>query len=151
MKIILLDYVSNLGNMGKQINVKSGYARNFLIPQGKAVIVNKKNIEYFKERYNKFNEKMAIIRIEAENRAKKISLLESVTIQSKAGNEGKLFGSIGVRKIAKAITNLGIDISKNEIRLPHGVLRTIGNHIVKIQVHNEISININIIVEKLQS
>lgn len=146
MQVILLDKVANLGSLGEQVNVKAGYARNFLVPQGKAVPATKKNVEHFETRRAELEAKLADVQTAAQARAEKINELGSVTIASKAGDEGKLFGSIGTRDIADAITAAGINVAKSEVRLPNGVLRTVGDHDVSIQVHSEVFANLNVIV-----
>lgn len=146
MQVILLDKVTNLGGLGDQVNVKAGYARNFLVPQGKAVPATKKNVEYFEARRAELEAKLADVQAEAEARAAKINELGSVTIVSKAGDEGKLFGSIGSRDIADAITAAGVNLAKNEVRLPNGVLRTTGDHDVSIQVHSDVFATLNVVI-----
>ncbi|MGL9769593.1 MAG: 50S ribosomal protein L9 [Sodalis sp. (in: enterobacteria)] len=146
MQIILLDKVVNLGSFGEQVNVKAGYARNYLLPQGKAVPATKKNVEYFEVRRVEIEAKLAEIQSAAEARAAKINKLGNVIILSKAGNEGKLFGSVGARDIAAAITATGINVAKSEVRLPKGGLRTTGNHDVNIQVHREVFAILNVII-----
>ncbi|OCG28512.1 50S ribosomal protein L9 [Gilliamella sp. Fer1-1] len=137
MQIILLDKVANLGSLGDQVNVKAGYARNYLIPQGKAVAATKKNIEFFEARRAELEAKLAETLKAAEARVAEINALGKVTIASKAGDEGKLFGSIGTRDIADAVKARGIQVSKSEVRLPNGVLRTTGEYEVFFQVHSE--------------
>lgn len=146
MQVILLDKVTNLGGLGDQVNVKAGYARNFLVPQGKAVPATRKNVEYFEARRAELEAKLADVQAEAEARAAKINELGSVTIVSKAGDEGKLFGSIGSRDIADAITAAGVNLAKNEVRLPNGVLRTTGDHDVSIQVHSDVFATLNVVI-----
>ncbi|MEN3261484.1 50S ribosomal protein L9 [Sodalis endosymbiont of Spalangia cameroni] len=146
MQVILLDKVTNLGGLGDQVNVKAGYARNFLVPQGKAVPATKKNVEYFEARRAELEAKLADVQAEAEARAAKINELGSVTIASKAGDEGKLFGSIGTRDIADAITAAGVNVAKSEVRLPNGVLRTTGDHDVSIQVHSDVFASLNVVI-----
>ncbi|EFX2527519.1 50S ribosomal protein L9 [Shigella sonnei] len=145
MQVILLDKVANLGSLGDQVNVKAGYARNFLVPQGKAVPATKKNIEFFEARRAELAEVLAA----ANARAEKINALETVTIASKAGDEGKLFGSIGTRDIADAVTAAGVEVAKSEVRLPNGVLRTTGEHEVSFQVHSEVfaKVIVNVVAE----
>lgn len=138
MQIILLDKVANLGSLGDQVNVKAGYARNFLIPQGKAVPATKKNVEFFETQRAQLEAKLADVLKAAEERAAEINALVKVTIASKAGDEGRLFGSIGTRDIADAVKARGINVSKSEVRLPNGVLRTVGEHEVSFQVHGEV-------------
>lgn len=138
MQIILLDKVANLGSLGDQVTVKAGYARNFLIPQGKAVVATKKNIEFFDARRAELEAKLAETLKAAEERAAEINALVKVTIASKAGDEGRLFGSIGTRDIATAVNARGVEVSKSEVRLPNGVLRTTGEHEVSFQLHSEV-------------
>ncbi|WP_392566980.1 50S ribosomal protein L9 [Utexia brackfieldae] len=138
MQIILLDKVANLGSLGDQVNVKAGYARNFLVPQGKAVPATKQNIEFFETRRAELEAKLADVLKLAEARAAQVVALGKVTIASKAGDEGKLFGSIGTRDIADAIKAKNIDVAKSEVRLPNGVLRTLGEHEVSLQLHSEV-------------
>ncbi|OZI14795.1 50S ribosomal protein L9 [Sodalis-like symbiont of Philaenus spumarius] len=146
MQVILLDKVANLGGVGDQVNVKAGYARNFLVPQGKAVPATKKNVEYFEARRAELEAKLADVWAAAEARAAKINELGSVTIASKAGDEGKLFGSIGTRDIADAITAAGVNVARSEVRLQNGVLRTTGDHDISIQVHSNVFATLNVVI-----
>lgn len=146
MQVILLATIGKLGNPGDQVNVKAGYARNFLVPQGKALPATKKNIDFFKVRRVELETKLALILADAVVRATKINELLKVTIVSKAGEEGKLFGSIGARDIANAVTSAGVKVTKNEVRLKNGVLRTTGEHKVNFQVHSEVIAQLNIVV-----
>lgn len=147
MQVILLDQVANLGGFGEQVNVKTGYARNYLVPQGKAVPATKKNIQYFEVQRAELKSKLANTRATAENIANKINELGNITIIAKSGNEGKLFGSIGTRDIANAISSAGINVAKSAVRMQHGVLRTVGEHTVNIQIHSGIiaTLNVNVI------
>ena len=138
MQVILLDKIGNLGGLGDQVNVKSGYARNFLIPQGKVVMATKENVAMFETRRAELEAKVAEQLAAAEARAESVNTLEGVTIASKAGDEGKLFGSIGTRDIADAITAAGVAVVKSEVRLPEGALRNIGEFEVSIQLHSEV-------------
>lgn len=138
MNVILLDKIANLGNLGDQVSVKAGYARNFLLPQGKAVVANAANTEVFEARRAELEAKLAADLAAATQRAEKISALESVVIASKAGDEGKLFGSIGNRDIADAVTAAGVELAKSEVRLPLGAIRTTGEFEVEVQVHTEV-------------
>ncbi|MFU9137036.1 50S ribosomal protein L9 [Erwinia tasmaniensis] len=138
MQVILLDKVANLGTLGDQVNVKAGYARNFLVPQGKAVPATKKNVEFFEARRAELEAKLADVLAAANARAEKINALGTVTLASKAGDEGKLFGSVGARDIADAVTAAGVEVNKSEVRLPNGVLRTTGDHEVHFAVHSEV-------------
>ncbi|MFP4712826.1 50S ribosomal protein L9 [Pasteurella multocida] len=146
MQVILLDKVVHLGNIGDQVNVKSGFARNFLIPQGKAVMATKANIEYFEARRAELEAKAAEVLAAAQDRAAKLAELGFVTIASKAGDEGRLFGSITTRDVADAVTAAGVEVAKSEVRLSTGPIRTLGDHEVKFQLHGEVFATVNVIV-----
>ncbi|AFP85442.1 ribosomal protein L9 [secondary endosymbiont of Heteropsylla cubana] len=146
MQIILLDKIENLGSLGDQVNVKAGYARNYLVPKGKAVLATKKNIEHFEAYRVKLDAEKAEMQAIAETRAKKINKLQIITISSKSGEAGKLFGSVGARDIAHAITLAGVNVEKNEVRLPHGLIRMLGTHEVKIQLHSDVFSTINVVI-----
>ena len=146
MQVILLDKIVHLGNVGEQVNVKSGFVRNFLIPQGKAVMATKANIEYFETRRAELEAKAAAALAEAQARAAQLSALESVTIASKAGDEGRLFGSITTRDVAEAVVKAGVEIVKSEVRMPTGPIRTLGDHEVKFQLHGEVFATLNVII-----
>lgn len=138
MQVILLDKIGNLGSLGDTVNVKSGYARNFLIPQGKAVMATKANVAMFESRRAELEAKVAEQLAAAQTRADQVNALEAVVIASKASDEGKLFGSIGTRDIADAITAAGVKVSKSEVRLPEGALRNVGAYEVSVQLHSEV-------------
>ncbi|MCK3658458.1 50S ribosomal protein L9 [Pasteurellaceae bacterium Pebbles2] len=146
MQVILLDKIVHLGNIGDQVNVKSGFARNFLIPQGKAVMATKANIEHFEARRAELEAKAAATLAEAQARAAQIAALEAVTIVSKAGDEGRLFGSITTRDVADAVTAAGVKVEKSEVRLSTGPLRTTGDHEVRFQLHGEVFASLNVVV-----
>jgi large subunit ribosomal protein L9 len=144
MEIILQDTVANLGKLGDKVNVKSGYARNFLFPQQKAVPANKANLEAFEARRAELEAKQAANLAAAQERGNALEALEAIIITSKAGDEGKLFGSIGTRDIANAITAAGVAVVKSEVRLPEGALRNVGTYEVAVSVHSEVSIIVTI-------
>lgn len=144
MQVILLSKVNKLGNLGELVNVKSGYARNYLLPKGKAILATKKNIEIVESQKTELREKIANKLNIAQSRAEKIKLMGLITIRSKSGEEGKLFGSIGSRDIAEEMTLLGVSVNKNEIRLPNGTLRHIGEHKAVFVPHNEVRVEITI-------
>ncbi|MGI5309071.1 50S ribosomal protein L9 [Rheinheimera sp. WS51] len=146
MQIILLDKVANLGSLGDNVAVKSGYARNFLFPQGKAVPATKANTEKFEQRRAELEAKLAADLDAANARATKLTELAEVTIASKAGDEGKLFGSIGTRDIAQAITDAGVSVTKAEVKLPHGTLRETGEFEIDVQLHAEVTATIKLVV-----
>ncbi len=149
MQVILLDKIGKLGSLGDTVNVKSGYARNFLIPQGKAVMATKANIEMFEARRSELEAKVAAQLSEAQTRAEQINAIPSVVITSKAGDEGRLFGSIGARDIADAVTAAGVAVSKSEIRLPEGVLRNTGEFEINAQLHSDVfaTVKLQIVAE----
>lgn len=144
MQVILLDKIGNLGGLGDTVNVKSGYARNYLIPQGKAVMATKSNVEMFESRRAELEAKVAEELSAAQARADKVNALEAIVITSKAGDEGKLFGSIGTRDIAQAITAAGVQVAKSEVRLPEGVLRTTGEFDIAVQLHSEVFADVKV-------
>ena len=144
MEIILQDTVANLGKLGDKVNVKAGYARNFLFPQQKAVPANKANLEAFEARRAELEAKQAANLAAAQARGEAISALEAVTITSKAGDAGKLFGSIGTRDIADAITAAGVAVVKSEVRLPEGALRNTGSYEIAVSVHSDVSVVVNL-------
>lgn len=148
MEIILLDKIANLGGLGDQVSVKSGFARNFLFPQGKAVPATKDNVEKFEARRAELEAKIAEELSAAEARAEKINELGEVTIASPAGEEGKLFGSVGTRDIADAITAAGVEVQKSEVRLPAGTLRETGEFDIDVQLHSDVTTSIKVIIIK---
>lgn len=146
MQVILLDKIVHLGQVGDQVNVKSGFARNFLIPQGKAVMATKANIEHFEARRAELEATAAANLAAAQARAAEVTALGSVTIASKAGDEGRLFGAIITRDVAEAVTAAGVKIAKSEVRLPNGPIRTLGDHDVRFQLHGEVFATLDVIV-----
>ena len=146
MEIILLDKVANLGGLGDKVTVKSGYARNFLFPQGKAVPATKANVDKFEARRAELVAKIADQHAAAQARADKISALGEVTIASPAGDEGKLFGSVGTRDIAAAITAAGVAVTKSEVKLPVGTLRETGEFEINLQIHSDVTTTIKLVI-----
>jgi large subunit ribosomal protein L9 len=138
MEVILLDKVGRLGAIGDKVTVKSGYGRNFLLPQGKAIAATAKNIADFEVRRAELEAAAAGKIAAATARAEQLAALE-VTIAANAGDEGRLFGSIGTRDIAEAITAAGVAVSKSEVRLPQGVLREVGQYEIDVQLHAEVT------------
>jgi|TARA_B100000745_G_scaffold179208_1_gene117389 large subunit ribosomal protein L9 len=145
MNVILLEKVTNLGGLGDQVDVKAGYGRNFLIPQGKAVPATKSNVEMFEQRRAELEKKAADALASAEKRAEALKAAE-VTISAKAGDEGKLFGSIGTRDIADAFNAAGVELGKHEVKLPEGPLRLVGEHELNLQIHSDISFDVKVTV-----
>ena len=137
MEVILLENIAKLGDLGDKVNVKSGYGRNFLIPQKKAVPATAANLEEFETRRAEL-EKIANEKLDtAKARAEQVEAL-SVSIATKAGEEGKLFGSITVRDIADACDAKGVAIEKSEVRLPEGPIRELGEFEIDIHLHPEV-------------
>ncbi len=145
MQVILLEKVGRLGNLGDKVNVKSGYGRNFLIPYGKAVAATEENVAAFEQRRAELEAAAAERRAQAEARAAQLADLV-VTIGANAGDEGRLFGSIGTRDIAEAITKAGVAVEKSEVRLPEGVIREVGEFEVDIQLHSDVMQPVKIVV-----
>lgn len=143
MEVILQEKIRHLGNIGDRVNVAGGFGRNFLIPQGKAVPATAKNIEIFQARRAELEKLEAEHLQEAQKRAGTLSALV-VTIRSKAGDEGKLFGSIGTRDIADAINAAGVHVEKSEIRLPNGVIRLAGDYDITLQLHTDVAVDVKV-------
>ena len=145
MEVILLEKVGKLGGLGDKVTVKPGYGRNFLLPYGKAVVATEANIAEFETRRAELEAQAAEIKAEAEARAAALGEIE-LSIGAKAGDEGKLFGSIGTRDLADAISAAGIDVLKSEVRLPEGPIRTVGEFEVAIQLHSDVMTSVRVIV-----
>ena len=145
MNIILLERIVNLGDLGDEVVVKSGFARNFLIPKGKAVRASKDNRAVFEARRAEL-ERVAQERLgEAQGRAAKLQGL-SVSISAKAGDEGKLYGSVGTQDIAEALAAQGAEVAKSEIRMPAGVIRVVGEYDIDVHLHTDVNVAIKVIV-----
>ncbi len=149
MEVILLEKVNKLGELGDKVNVKSGYGRNFLIPENKAVPATKQHLAEFEAKRAEFEkaekESLAI----AETRAKSISALV-VTIARNAGEEGKLFGSVTNGDIAAAVTEAGVELEKREVRLPEGPIHEIGEYDVDLHLHVDVNttVKVNVVAEE---
>ncbi|SMF58946.1 large subunit ribosomal protein L9 [Alteromonadaceae bacterium Bs31] len=147
MEVILLEKVGKLGTVGDKVNVKAGYGRNYLVPSGKAISASEKNVSEFEARRAELEAAAEDRKTAAEGRAKLLEAKGEFTITAKAGDEGKLFGSIGARDIANAITEAGVDVSKSEVKLPQGTLREVGEYEVDIQLHVDVTHVIKLIIE----
>ena len=149
MEVILLEKIRNLGALGDKVKVKAGYGRNYLVPQGKAVYATIDNIAKFEARRAELEKAAAENVKAAEARKNALAALKVLNIVAKAGEEGKLFGSIGTRDIAAAVTKAGVEISKSEVHLPSGVLRQIGEYEIEVELHSDVSavIKLNITPE----
>ncbi|AXA68747.1 MULTISPECIES: 50S ribosomal protein L9 [Pseudomonas] len=145
MDVILLEKIANLGNLGDKVNVKGGYARNFLLPQGKATAATAANVEAFEARRAELEKQAAGKKAEADARAAKLADL-TVTIAANSGDEGKLFGSIGTRDIAEAVSAAGVELDKSEVRLPNGALRSVGEYDVEVHLHTDVEATVKIVV-----
>jgi large subunit ribosomal protein L9 len=146
MEVILLDKIAKLGGLGDKVTVKSGYARNYLLPQGKAVFASKANIEHFEARRADLEKQLAEALAAAEAKAAKITELAEVIIASTAGDEGKLFGSIGTKDIADAITEAGVEVTKAQVRMPLGTIRETGEYDIVIHLHTDVDVNVKVVV-----
>ena len=146
MNVILLEKVGKLGNIGDQVSVKSGFGRNFLIPQGKAIPATTANVADFEARRAELEAAAAEKKAAAESRGEKLVEL-TVTITANAGDEGKLFGSLGTRDLAEAITAAGVEVSKSEVKLPQGTLREVGEYEIDVQLHAEVTQAVKVVVE----
>lgn len=144
MNVILLEKVQNLGSLGDQVTVKSGYARNFLIPQGKAKIATKENVAEFEAIRAELEKAAAEEYAAAQGVYEKLNGLV-VSVEAVAGDEGKLFGSVGTQDISDALTASGFDaIERRDIRLPEGNITHIGTYEIDIQVHADIIAQITV-------
>jgi len=148
MEIILLEKVVNLGDLGDKVNVKSGYARNFLIPQLKAVMATKEKVAEFEQRRAEL-EKLAADKLAAATKRATAIAKISIVIPHKSGDEGKLFGSVGTVDIAAALTAAGAEVSKHEVRLPEGIIRHIGEFDIDINLHADVTetVKVSIVAE----
>ncbi len=144
MEVILLEKVRNLGGLGDQVKVKSGYGRNYLIPRGKAVMATQENIAKFEERRADLEAKAAEQLGTAQGRAEKLAGLGAVTIVARAGDEGKLFGSVTASDVADAVTAAGVEVAKSEVKMPEGALRQTGEYELMVQLHTDVTQNITV-------
>ena len=145
MEVILLEKVANLGSLGDKVKGKAGYGRNFLLPYGKAVPATEANLKAFEERRAEL-EKAAAEKLSAAQARAEALEGAAFTISSKAGEEGKLFGSIGVRDIADAITAGGTEVEKSEVRLPEGPIRVTGEYEIELQLHSDVEVSVKLAV-----
>jgi len=145
MEVILLQKVANLGNIGDRIKVKSGFGRNYLLPTGKATLVTAENVARFEAQRAEL-ERVAHAHLEeARQRAASLEGFR-LTITARAGTEGKLFGSIGTADISEALTSAGHPLSRSEVRLVTGPLRSVGEHVVHLHLHADIDVELTVIV-----
>ena len=145
MNVILLDKIENLGNLGDKVTVRAGYARNFLIPGGKAKYATVANIAEFEERRAELEKNAAETLAKAEKRREQLADIE-VTIEANVGTEGKLFGSIGPAEVADAVTAAGVTLEKREIRMPEGALRHSGEFDIDVHLHIDVDTSVKVVV-----
>ena len=145
MEVILLDKIRNLGNLGDQVRVKSGYGRNYLIPYGKAVIANEKNKAEFESRRTELEKAQTDVLAKAETRAKNLAGCK-IEIAGRASDEGHLFGSVGAKEVSDALTATGTEVERSEVRLPDGPIKLVGEHAITVVFHSEVSITVNVSV-----
>ncbi len=145
MQVILLERIKGLGALGTKVDVKPGYGRNFLIPQGKALPATVKNLADFEVRRAELERQEAEVLAAANARAEKLAAI-TVTVVSKAGDEGKLFGSVGNRDIADAVVAAGVELDRSEVRLPEGPLRYTGEFDIAVQLHSEVMASVKVVV-----
>lgn len=145
MEVILLTKVANLGTIGDRVKVKSGYGRNYLLPEGKATLATQANIKIFEARRAELEKAANDALKSAQARAEAMKEFK-LTISAKAGNEGKLFGSIGTTDIAEACTRAGHKVARSEVRLGSGPIRTVGEHSVALHLHTDVDVQLPVIV-----
>ncbi len=147
MDVILLEKIENVGGIGDQVNVKPGFARNYLLPQGKATLATPANIAKFEAQRADLEAKAQAELERAQARAAKLEG-QTLTITANAGPEGKLFGSIGTIDIAAACEEkLGTEVERAEIRLPDGPLRVVGEHTIELHLHMDVNVPLTVVVE----
>ena len=146
MELILLQKVTNLGGLGDKVDVKPGYGRNFLVPQGKAVPATEANLAQFEARRAEYEAKAQSLLTDAEQRRGKLEGA-SVTIYANASTEGKLYGSVGPREIAEALTKHGMPVEKSEVVMGEGAIRHIGESEVVVHLHADVEVPVKVVVE----
>ncbi len=149
MQVILLEKIRNLGNLGDKVNVKSGYGRNYLIPQSKAVFATDKNIELFEARRADLEKKAAQDLAQAQQRAAKLNDV-TLVITAQASDEGKLYGSVSINEIKDALVARSIEISKREIIMSEGPIHSVGNYVVDLMLHSDVvaSLQVEVVAGK---
>ncbi len=143
MQVILLEKVENLGSLGEKVNVRNGYGRNFLIPEGKAVPATESNVAKFEARRAELEKSAAEVLAGAQARAAQIAGVH-ISIARKVGDENKLFGSVGTVDIADAFTQAGVAVERHEVRMPTGPLRVAGDFEVDLHLHADVNIKVKI-------
>jgi len=146
MEVILLEKVENLGSLGDRVHVKPGYGRNFLIPSGKATPATEEHIKAFEARRAELEKTAAEALSEAEARRDRLADMV-ITIKAKAGDEGKLFGSIGTADIAAAIVAEGVEVERSEVRLPEGAVRQLGEYTIQLDLHTGVDTELTLVID----
>lgn len=146
MNVILLEKVGRIGDIGDQVDVKSGFGRNYLIPNGKAVRATPDNIEKFEARRAELEKAAADKLTSATGRAKLIEAIGQITITQLASDEGRLFGSVGTREIAEVVTAAGEELEKSEVMLPEGALRDIGEYDIELLLHSDVTVTLKLVI-----
>jgi large subunit ribosomal protein L9 len=145
MDVILLQKVANLGNIGDRVKVKSGFGRNYLLPEGKATLATPSNVAKFEERRAEL-EKVAREQLTSATERSAALKDYKLTVRAKAGTEGKLFGSIGTADISEALNRENFKILRSEVRLPSGPLRTVGEHVVSLHLHADVDVPLTVTI-----
>ena len=150
MEVILLENIENLGSVGDKVSVKAGFARNYLVPQGKAKMATAENLAEFEAQRAELERAAAEAKAIAESRKEAIEAMGVIEITARVGSEGKLFGSVGVADICDAIESIGGDVQKSEVRMPEGALRVTGEHVIDIHLYTDIDtqVTVNILGEE---
>ena len=150
MKIFLLETIDNVGRIGDSVDVKPGYARNYLIPKGKAALATPENVARFEELRAEL-EKKAQTEVEAARARAQMIEGKVIRIAARAGSEGKLFGSVGTIDIAAACEALGVKVERSRIRMPDGPLRLVGEHMIELHLHAEVDVPLKVVVESSEA
>ena len=145
MNVILLERLNNLGDLGDEVSVKPGFARNYLIPQQKAVQANAANREVFEGRRAELEAAANELLTAAQARAEKLQD-QIVTILMKSGEEGRLYGSVGTQNIADALVADSFEVERSEVRMPEGAIRALGEYDIALQLHSDVTVNIKVAV-----
>ena len=148
MNIILLERISNLGDLGAEVGVRGGYARNFLIPAGKAVRATAENRAQFETRRAELEKAANAKLTDANERAAKLAD-QRVTIVARASDEGRLYGSVGTADVAAALSDAVLPVAKSEVQMPSGVIRMVGEHEVNIHLHADVeqTVHVEVVAE----
>ncbi len=149
MNVILLEKVQNLGQLGDQVSVKAGFARNFLIPQGKAKAATKENVAEFEKVRAELEKEAAAQLAVAEGVYENLNG-QVIAIEAVAGDEGKLFGSIGTQDISDALAAAGFEVARRDVRMPEGALRHVGTYEIDVQLHTDVVASITVDVKAIE-